>query len=206
MKIELDSAGKRYRSEWVFRKVTTTFESPQRYAITGPNGAGKSTFMRLLSGYLTPSKGRVRFSDMGRTLDPAFVYKSVAFAAPYMELIEEFTLREALDFQQRFKPFAKNLSPVNVIERLGFQKSASKQIRFFSSGMKQRLRLALAICAKSDALLLDEPGSNLDAQGMEWYHALIDEFGSNRLIIVASNIPADYSFCQEILEIARFKL
>jgi ABC-2 type transport system ATP-binding protein len=205
MKIELDEAGKRYRSEWVFRKVTATFESPHRYAITGPNGAGKSTLMRLLAGHLSPSKGKVRFSLMAEELDPALVYKSIAFAAPYMELIEEFTLQEALHFHQRFKPFDKGLNPKNIIERLGFQKSAAKQIRFFSSGMKQRLRLALAICAKSDVLLLDEPGSNLDAQGMDWYHALIEEFGTDRLIVVASNVPADYSFCQEVLEITAFK-
>ncbi len=122
-----------------------------------------------------------------------------------MELIEEFSLSEAIHFHLQFKPLANGLSSAKLIEILGLQKSSSKQIRFFSSGMKQRLRLALAICSESDILLLDEPGSNLDAQGMDWYHSLIAEFGSSRLIIVASNIAADYSFCPEVLEIARFK-
>lgn len=205
MKIELKGAGKRFRNEWVLRKIETAFESPGRYALTGPNGSGKSTLLRILSGQLSPSKGKVYFFRQHKPLDPTLVYRHVAFAAPYMELIEEFTLSEAIQFHQQFKPLAKGLTSAKLIEILGLQKSISKQIRFFSSGMKQRLRLGLAICSESDILLLDEPGSNLDAQGMDWYQSLIAEFGSSRLIIVASNIAADYSFCPEVLEIARFK-
>lgn len=205
MKIELKGAAKRFRNEWVLRKIEATFEAPYRYAITGPNGSGKSTLLRMLSGHLSPSKGKISFSLLDKPLDSALVYRHVAYAAPYMELIEEFSLSEAIQFHQRFKPLANGLSSTQLIEILGLQKSSSKQIRFFSSGMKQRLRLALAICSQSDILLLDEPSSNLDAQGLDWYHSLITEFGGNRLIIVASNIPADYSFCPEILEIAHFK-
>ena len=205
MKIELQAIGKRYRNEWVLRKVDAAFDAPTRYAVTGPNGSGKSTLLRILSGHLSPTKGKVVFSLDGKNLDTALVYRHVAFAAPYMELIEEFSLYEAIHFHQRFKPLAPGISPSRLIEILGLQKSSSKQIRFFSSGMKQRLRLAIAICSKSDILLLDEPGSNLDAQGMDWYQNLISEFGGERLIIVASNVPADFSFCPEILEISCFK-
>lgn len=205
MRIELQGVGKRFRNEWVLRKTDAAFESPGRYAVTGPNGSGKSTLLRILSGQLSPSKGKVHFFRQEKALDSALVYRHIAFAAPYMELIEEFSLTEAIEFHHQFKPLVNGLSPGKLVEILGLQKSSSKQIRYFSSGMKQRLRLALAICSQSDILLLDEPGSNLDAQGMDWYHTLISEFGGERLIIVASNVAADFSFCPEVLEISCFK-
>lgn len=205
MRIELKSVSKRYRNEWVLRQVELALQTPQRYAVTGPNGSGKSTLLRLISGQLSPSKGQVSFFQEGRSVDPALVYRHLSFAAPYMELIEEFTLQEAIAFHTRFKPLTGDLSVSGLIDLLNFQKAAGKQIRFFSSGMKQRLRLALAICSESRLLLLDEPTTNLDAQGIAWYRALIDAYGGDRLIIVASNTEVDYAFCTEYIDILQFK-
>lgn len=205
MKIELAGVGKRYRLEWVLRQVTLEFNQPKRYAVTGPNGSGKSTLLRLLSGHLRPSAGKLRFIKEGRPLDPALIYPHLSYAAPYIELIEEFTLQEALFFHQRFKPFYEGLDVPKLIQLLGMQRATHKPIRHFSSGMKQRLRLALAICSQTPLLLLDEPGTNLDAQGIEWYHQLIRDFGEGRLIVVASNVEADYAFCQHILDTREWK-
>ncbi len=205
MKIELSGVGKRYRLEWVMRYVSLEFNQPERYAVTGPNGSGKSTLLRLLSGHLRPSSGKIRFFQDGRLLDPALIYPHLSYAAPYIELIEEFTLQEALSFHQRFKPFYDGLDVPKLIQLLGMQRSAHKSIRHFSSGMKQRLRLALAICSETPLLLLDEPTANLDAQGIEWYQQLIRDFGPNRLIVVASNVEADYAFCHHVLDTRDWK-
>ena len=151
MKIELKGVGKRFRQEWVLRELSGSFEQPGRYAVTGPNGSGKSTLLRLLSGHLTPSKGQVSFFENEQKLNPEQVYAHISYAAPYIELIEEFTLAEALDFHRKFRPFLPGLGTKELIARLGFQKSATKEIRHFSSGMKQRLKLLLGQVAGKHA-------------------------------------------------------
>ncbi len=205
--IQLDTIGKRFRYEWIFRNITTTFDAGQRYAILGPNGVGKSTLMKILSGHLTPSEGKITIQLNGKTLDADTLYKHVNYAAPYIELIEEFTLTEAIDFHIKFHPLSNSLTINDLINVLGFQKSKDKEIRYFSSGMRQRLKLALAICSDSPILLLDEPTTNLDNQGVAWYRGLMQHYteGSNRLVIIASNAEHDYDFCDATLNILDFK-
>ena len=205
MNIQLTSVSKRYRREWIFRKITQSFEQGQGYAILGPNGSGKSTLLRTLSGHLTPTKGKVTFLKANKPLDIDAVYQDIAYAGPYIDLIEELTLEEAIDFHQKFKPFQANLDTKAIIELLHFQKSADKQVRYFSSGMKQRLKLALSICSDTNVLLLDEPTTNLDTQGTDWYLSLIQQYTANRLLVVASNVEVDYSFCDHQLSILDYK-
>ena len=206
--IQLDTIGKRFRYEWIFRNISTTFEQGRRYAILGPNGVGKSTLMKILSGHLTPSSGKMTVKINDKTLDADDIYRHVNYAAPYIELIEELTLTEAIDFHIKFHPLINALTINALITLLGFQKSKDKEIRYFSSGMRQRLKLALAICSNSPILLLDEPTTNLDVQGVEWYRGLMQQYteGSNRLVIVASNAEHDYNFCDATLNILDFKV
>ena len=206
IKIDLNNIGKRFRYEWIFKGVNQSFESGHSYAILGPNGSGKSTLMKVLSGHLTPSDGTIAFNFLNKKMDSDTVYQYVAYAAPYIELIEEMTLTEIIDFHAAFKPLSKNLKNRDLIAILGFEKSKDKEIRFFSSGMKQRLKLVLSICADTPILLLDEPTTNLDAQGVEWYQDLIKTYSDkNRLIIVASNIEHDYYFCEKTMNILDYK-
>ncbi len=205
MEVSFRNIGKRYRYEWIFRGVNFTFEAGKKYAILGPNGSGKSTLLKVLSGHLTPSKGKVDFLLEDNKLPIDEVYRKISYAAPYIDLIEEFTLIEAIKFHQEFKSFSNQLSPADLIEILNFEKSKDKPIRFFSSGMKQRLKLVLAICSDSPLLLLDEPTTNLDTQGMNWYRDLIKEYGQKRSIVIASNVELDYDFCEAHLNILDYK-
>ncbi len=205
MDIQLNGISKRYRYEWIIRNVTFSFEKAQQYAIQGPNGSGKSTFLKIVSGHLTPSKGKVTFLEGDKKIALDQVYKRISYAAPYIELIEELTLKEIIQFFNRFKTFQANLQAKDLIEILNFSKSTHKPVKYFSSGMKQRLKLALAICADTPVLLLDEPTTNLDAQGVSWYRSLIDDYGQNRLMIIASNIDHDFDFCSNHLNILDYK-
>jgi ABC-type multidrug transport system ATPase subunit len=211
IKIELENIGKRFRYEWIFKGVTQTFQEGGSYAILGPNGSGKSTLMKVLSGHLSPSDGAITFSEKEqKKLAVEDVYKHISYAAPYIDLVEEMTLEELINYYFKFKTLRKGLINKDLVKILGFQKSKNKQIRFFSSGMKQRLKLVLAICADTPILLLDEPTTNLDAQGVAWYQQLISENKGNtegveRLIIVASNIEHDYIFCSKRLNLLDYK-
>lgn len=204
MDINLNKIGKRYRFEWIFKNLTYHFQEHQQYAILGANGSGKSTLLKILSGHLTPSKGNIEFNHNG-LVDIDVLYKQVSYAAPYMDLIEEFTLSEQLTFHQKFKPFLQSLTPQDVLEITGMGHSKNKPLSFFSSGMKQRVKLALTICSESALILLDEPTTNLDKQGVAWYRKLIEDFAGERTLIIASNIEQDYDFCQHQLNIMEYK-
>jgi ABC-type multidrug transport system ATPase subunit len=205
MDIKLKQLSKRYKFEWIFRGLDYHFEMGKTYAVLGPNGSGKSTLLKVLSGYSTPSKGKIDFVEGDKILATDKIYPEISYAAPYIELIEEFTLTEMIDFHSRFKSFQQNINTEQLIEILSFFKSKNKEIKYFSSGMKQRLKLVLAICSATDLLLLDEPTTNLDDEGVAWYQMLIEKFTANRLVIVASNVKHDYHFCTQQLNIMDYK-
>lgn len=207
MNVKLKDIGKRFRYEWVFKGLNYSFEVGKGYGVTGNNGSGKSTLMQILSGYLSPSKGKVKYSCSNNIVSNEYAYKSLSFSAPYIELIEEFTLKESIDFHWNFKKM--NCSKEELYNRLEFPKNAqNKAIKFFSSGMQQRLKLALTICSDTSFLLLDEPTITLDKIAINWYHDLLKDYAydSNRLTIIASNIEEDYFGCTDLLNITNYKL
>jgi ABC-type multidrug transport system ATPase subunit len=205
MKISLTNAGKRFNREWIFRGASLEFLPQKRYAITGPNGSGKSTLLQSIGGMLQLSEGEIRLEQGSNLIPDEAGNKYLSFCAPYLDVIEEMTLIEFLNFHQTFKPFSAGLDTRKAIEIIGLQKAAGKQIRYFSSGMKQRVKLAQAVFSDTPVLLLDEPCSNFDTAGIDLYQRLIEEYGKSRLVIVCSNDEVEYRFCEEIISMARFK-
>jgi ABC-type multidrug transport system ATPase subunit len=205
MRINLLNAGKRFNREWIYRGVTLEFSSQNAYAITGPNGSGKSTLLQALGGMLQLSEGSIQYAISNKQLASEEVYQQVTFCAPYLDVIEEMTLQEFLRFHNQFKPFLPSLTTNDIIKEIGLENAATKQIRYYSSGMKQRVKLAQAIFSETGMVLLDEPCSNLDAKGIELYHSLIQKYGKERLVVVCSNDKVEYSFCNEIISILDYK-
>ncbi|WP_242916718.1 ABC transporter ATP-binding protein [Pontibacter liquoris] len=204
MQINLTGLGKRYNYEWIFRNLTYTFEPGSSYAILGHNGSGKSTLLTVVAGYNLHSEGNISYALGGKIIEHDKVYQHLSLTAPYLELVEEFTLIEMLAFHTRFKSLRHDLSNEQLIERMGLQRARNKYVKDFSSGMKQRLKLGMAIYADTSLLLLDEPTTNLDQEGIAWYQEHVALNQENRLIIVGSNIAHEYSFCQHHLHITDF--
>ncbi|MEP6613248.1 MAG: ATP-binding cassette domain-containing protein [Mucilaginibacter sp.] len=203
--ISLQNIGRRFNREWIFRGIDYTFFGGNSYAILGPNGSGKSTLLQVLNGSLAPSIGQLKYAFNNTEVEVGEVYQHLSLAAPYLELIEEFTLSEVIDFHFKFKGYKAGTDKNGVIELLAMQNSKNKMIRYFSSGMKQRLKLALAFCSDTPMLMLDEPTSNLDTQGVDWYLSLVQKFAADRLTIICSNQEHEYSFCKERLSISDYK-
>jgi ABC-type multidrug transport system ATPase subunit len=202
MQISLEQACKRFNKEWIFKNLNFQFEAGKHYALVGNNGSGKSTLLQIIAGYSGLTKGSIHWNPF----DANSIYEQISFAAPYLELVEEFTATEQFEFQAQFKPIQKELSMEKILALIGLKTAAHKQIRYYSSGMKQRLKLALAIFSDCPILLLDEPCSNLDKEGYALYDTLIKEYAMHKLIIVGSNDPAEYHFCKAQVNLMDYKL
>ncbi len=227
MKITLTNVGKRFNRDWIFRHVQYEFTNGHSYAIIGPNGSGKSTLLQVIAGAVAESEGKIEYKmiddrwpnseampktkhdHQSTTIDHRLTsenfYQQISIAAPYMELIEEMTLTEFLQFHQTFKPFITGMDIQKIIAEIGLEKSAHKQIRYYSSGMKQRAKLAQAFFSDVPVLLLDEPCTNLDEEGIALYHQLIKNYCANRIVIVSSNDEQEFGFCGKRVNIMDYK-
>jgi ABC-type multidrug transport system ATPase subunit len=204
-RIELQGAGRRYNHDWIFRRVNHHFIAGLSYALTGPNGSGKSTLLQVIGSLLQPSEGKVRLYQDEKPVEPDQAFRYVSLCAPYLDVIEEFTVTEFLAFHQKFKPFRAGHTVQSIISRVGLESAADKQVRYYSSGMKQRVKLAQAFFSDTPVVLLDEPTSNLDATGIQLYQDLVKEETQDRLVIVCSNDPVEYAFCGEVISVLNYK-
>ena len=205
IRIDCKSVGKRFQFEWIFQKVDCNFQSENSYAILGNNGSGKSTLMLLLSGYSNCSAGKIVWNQNEKTIPEEQWYKHLSLSSPALELIEEFNLSELIRFQKKFKPFLNNMNEENLLDLIELSDAGKKPLKFYSSGMRQRVKLALAILSDTPVLMLDEPTTNLDETGVKWYLNMIDKYKGNRLIIVASNMEREYPFCDHHLNVMDWK-
>ena len=205
MKISLTDAGKRFNRDWIFRHLTYEFSAGRSYAIVGPNGSGKSTLLQVLSGSMQVNEGNIQCSNNNGPCSNEEVYSHVSICAPYLEVVEEMTLIEFLNFHSGFKPFLSSVTLEKMISLVGLENAVNKQIRNYSSGMKQRVKLAQAIFSDVPVVLLDEPCTNLDTAGIQLYHELIDVYCKNRMVVVSSNDEVEYRFCKERLNINNYK-
>jgi len=204
MKITLIDAGKRFNRDWIFRHFHYEFITSHTYAITGPNGSGKSTLLQAVAGSIGVSVGSISYANAS-SIPADQIFQHLSIAAPYLEVIEEMTATEFLHFHASFKPLLPGWGVKDVLTRVGLGNATHKQIRYYSSGMRQRVRLAQALFSNVPLVLLDEPCTNLDKDGIALYRQLIEELGRGRLVIVSSNDPQEYDFCEKIISIMDYK-
>jgi ABC-type multidrug transport system ATPase subunit len=204
--IKLTEAGKKFGREWIFRKVSLEIQMGQKIAILGLNGSGKSTLLQALTGYLTLNEGELTYSINHKQIEEGSQYLYSSLASPYLELIEDFTLQEQIEHAGIYKTFLTGLTNQDIVQLTGLDAHKEKYIKLFSSGMKQRLKLALAILANTPILFLDEPTTNLDATVIDWYKNMIAKYAMHKTIVVCSNsIKDEYSFCGKIITMEDFK-
>lgn len=206
--ISLRGLGRRFQRHWVFRGLDFELRAGAPTAILGPNGAGKSTLLAVIAGWLPTTEGTVTYHWGTAPLPADTLYRHTALAAPYLDLPDELTVLEAAAFQARLKPLRAGVAgPEAVVAHARLDGPlAHRLVRDLSSGMRQRLRLALALLSDAPLVLLDEPTGNLDRPGIAWYQALISETCTpERLVLVASNVPEEYGFCTHQLDLAAFR-
>ncbi len=204
--ITLNNVGKKFRNNWIFRAVSFHVNKGEQIAINGHNGSGKSTLLQIIGGYISVSEGTVEYSGSSGKIESDQIYHHISLASPYMDLVDEFTLVENIDFFIRFKPLTSGINSNDLLTISGLGDSAHKQLKFFSSGMKQKVKLTLAFLANTDLLLLDEPLSNLDQAGYEWYKMMAAKYTVNKTVFVCSNMVKEETFfCTRSFNIETFQ-
>lgn len=199
MTISVVDAGKRFNRDWIFRSLNLELTPDQHYAITGHNGSGKSTLLQCIAGSIHLNEGSIIFDELKVSIEEENKFSKVAICAPYLEVIEEMTALEFLNYHAAFKPFQIEWHSDNILDEIGLKKAANKQIRFFSSGMKQRIKLAQAFFSNTPILLLDEPCTNLDQQGIELFERLIKNQCRGRIVVISSNDKTEYASCSSFI-------
>ncbi len=190
MNIQLSGIGKQFNYKWIFRNLDLLINSGERIGISGHNGSGKSTLIKLLSGYLSQTSGELIYLHDNKKIIRDDIFRYISICAPYIDLINEFTVKEMVHFHSR----AKGMGNVEeIIEFCYLEKSSNVHIQDLSSGMLQRLKLGLCLSTPAQIYLLDEPTSNLDKQGIDWFRKSIDIISPNAIFIVASNVENDFA-------------
>jgi len=206
MTITLEGIGKKFNTEWIFRDLSMQIGAGERIVITGRNGSGKSTLLQVIAGNIHCTTGKITYNLNGKTVPDTEIFRHLSLVAPYQELIEEFTLREMLEFHFSFKSLADGFTIQGIIDLLSFSQAKTKPILKYSSGMKQRVKLVCAILSKTQLLFLDEPTTNLDKAGIDFYLQLVNDYAKERTIIVCSNMQlVESGFCNREIRIENFK-
>lgn len=203
MKIRLQQITKQFGQHILFCDVNYTFQQGGSYALIGANGSGKSTLLQLIAGYVMPTEGVIEIEKDNEKIEIGQWYKHIAMTTPYLELIEELTLQEMVELHHALKPLI--FSPKELIKNIQLEHAAQKPVRYFSSGMKQKLKLALALFSDVPVLLLDEPTANLDAANTAWYQQEVKKIIAKKLVIIASNEPKEYDFCTQVIQVSDYK-
>ncbi|MFN5331733.1 MAG: ATP-binding cassette domain-containing protein [Bacteroidota bacterium] len=203
LSVEVLHAAKRFHKEWIFKNLNLQLLQGDSLAIMGANGSGKSTLLKCISGSLPLTQGSISYKKNTDTIAPEDWFRHISFASPYLELPEELTLQECISFHFKFKKPAFGLEDLSEI--IGLVAHKTKRISQFSSGMKQRIKLGLALFSDVPLVLLDEPTSNLDAQGIAWYQNMVQTYSSQRILIVCSNEAREVEFCKQKITLDDFK-
>lgn len=203
--LKTDRLGKRFNREWIFKDFNYEFVSDKTYAITGANGSGKSTLLQILWGQVPPTAGSVSYGIKGNPISGESIFNQISIATPYQDLIEEFTLLELLNFHFDLRNTRPGLAVKDLPDILELGHAKSKLIGNYSSGMKQRVKLGLALFTEAKFVFLDEPFTNLDEKAITWYKKHVGLIADS-IVFIASNDPREYENSHEIIKIGDFKI
>lgn len=195
MKIIAQNLGKSFGEKRIFSKINFEVSEGQSLAIVGPNGSGKTTLIRILSGLVRASEGNLTYTEQDRSISWENLHHQVGLVGPYLELYEELTARENLNFFSRIRNLKQNADWIDeLMSRFLLAGREDDEVKSYSSGMRQRLKYVFALMGKPKILFLDEPTSNLDQQGCTRVYEIMEYQKKNGLLIIATNDAADLKY------------
>ncbi len=202
VRIAGEALSHRYGARRALQTLAFDVASPGVVAVTGPNGSGKSTLLRIVIGLLRPTEGTTRFEHGGRAIEPPRRRLHAGLATPELSFYEEFSAAENLRFAAETHGLTDAPASVRTaLDAVGLTPRADDRVAAFSSGMKQRLRLAFAILHRPAVLMLDEPGSHLDDAGRAVVERLVSGYSAHGLVLIATNDPQEMALAERRIEL-----
>jgi len=197
--LKLDGVSKEFNRRLIFRDVSISLQGGDTLAITGRNGSGKSTLVKILCGLLSPTRGTLMYALDGKDIEVDAIKDHIGLVSPYLQMYDEFTGLENLEVLSRIRA-DRNITGETIAEALknvGLWDRRNDFVRTYSSGMKQRLKYAFAVLHRPGVLVLDEPTSNLDADGIAMVERCVREQRSHGMLIVATNDADEAIWCSQ---------
>lgn len=180
----------------IFENLNFELKSSSSTAITGRNGSGKSTLIKIISNLLSQSSGELNLYHGENKVKRENVFKYIGFVSPYLNLYDEFTGYENLKIISDIRGYGHENIDI-VLNRVGLFPRRNDLLKIYSSGMKQRLKIAFSILHEPEVLLLDEPTSNLDTDGISIVDDIVSEYKANKIVIIATNDAHERSLCEK---------
>jgi heme exporter protein A len=200
--VAASALGKRFGDRRVFREVSLSVQTGQSLAIVGRNGSGKTTLLSILLGTVRPTRGEVLYKCDDSPLDETQIRATASLVAPYLNLYDQLTGEENLTFFATLSGVSLTGKEYDaLLARVGLERRGVDRVSGYSSGMKQRLKYAVALLKDPAYLFLDEPSANLDAEGKRIVEELMAERREKSVIVIATNEEAEYSLADEILRL-----
>ncbi len=202
LQLDIVNLSKKFNRNLLFKNLHLSVTSGNVVAITGANGSGKSTLLKIISGLIPPNTGEIILSSGGAQIKKEVYYKHINICAPYVDLIDDFTLNEHITFHSKFKKPLSRTILKEEITASGLNGAYNTPLKDFSSGMKQRVKLILATCFSGKIILMDEPTSHLDKTGKAWYNGLVSKRITDSILLIFSNEEAEFvNFTKKIINI-----
>ena len=194
--IEAKGISKRFNRAVLFRNIDFSVSTGESIAITGPNGSGKSTLLEIIACIKKPTSGSIEYSRNNGAIDSSEIFDHIGFASPRTNPYGDLTGYENINFAMISRS-SGNMDPDQLLKRFTIYKQRNKIVRLYSSGMKQRLKLLIAILNDPPIILLDEPGTNLDKSGREIIFSYLESVRREKVIIIATNDEGEAEFCDK---------
>jgi heme exporter protein A len=195
-KITVKNLTKKFSRKLIFKDLNFELNSGSSLSITGRNGSGKSTLIKILAGLLEKTSGETEYFLNGNIIKSEDIFKYIGFVSPYLNLYDEFSGYENLKFFAELRGLDEQYID-EALKRTGLYSRKDDLVKIYSSGMKQRLKIAFAVLHKPSILLLDEPTSNLDKEGVKIVEDIANEFSKNKILVIATNDEFEKNLCKE---------
>ncbi len=202
MQIQAREIRKLFNNRMIFKNIDFDVISGQCIALTGANGSGKTTMIRILAHIINPTSGQVLYTQDEKQISKEQVYQHISLVGPYLELYQDLTARENLQFLGKLKRVDKLDEKIkSLMERFRLAGREDDDVKTYSSGMKQRLKYVFALLSDPQVLFVDEPRSNLDKEGIHTVYQVLQEQKKNKILVIATNDQEDIKFADRVVKI-----
>lgn len=204
--VEAQSLTKSFGRRLIFKEINFIWERNGIFGISGPNGSGKSTLVKIITGLISPTKGKIIHKNSEKEIIPEKLHDHIGFVSPYLVLYEEFSAWENLEIFANIRGIELDKERVKkLLEEFLIYNRRNDLVKTYSSGMKQRLKFVFALMHLPEVLIFDEPTSNLDEEGKKVVYNIIQDEAKERIVIIASNEKIDIDLCDDILYLEKYK-